>query len=150
MTFAFGKKSSDILAKVDPKLAQLARRAIELSPVDFTITEGLRSVERQQQLVAQGASQTMKSKHIEGRAIDVAPLIDGKVSYNDWGPFYTIADAFAKAAKELKIDARWGGCWDVPLRDWKKSAVNESAGYVERKRAKKQKPFLDGPHYEVI
>ena len=75
--FKLSKKSLDKLITVEPKLQSVVRRAIELTKVDFGVIEGIRTVERQEELVAKGASKTMKSKHIEGRAVDLMAYIDG-------------------------------------------------------------------------
>ena len=82
MTYALGQRSLDRLKGVHPDLQKVVRRAIELTPIDFTITEGLRTLERQKTLVAAGASQTLKSRHITGHAIDFAALVGGEVR---WG-----------------------------------------------------------------
>lgn len=115
------ERSLKNLQGVNPKLVAVVQKAAGTSEVSFIITEGLRTLERQKQLVAKGASQTMNSKHLTGRAIDVAPVIDGEVRW-DWPPFYKIADAMKKAAKELNIVIVWGGDW---------------------------KSFRDGPHFEL-
>lgn len=115
------ERSLKNLQGVNPKLVAVVQKAAGTSEVSFIITEGLRTLERQKQLVAKGASQTMNSKHLTGRAIDVAPVIDGEVRW-DWPPFYKIADAMKKAAKELNIVIVWGGDW---------------------------KSFKDGPHFEL-
>lgn len=121
MTFSLGPRSRERLQGVHPDLVKVVERALQLSLVDFTVTEGLRSVKRQEQLVAQGASRTMNSRHITGHAVDLAPIIDGKVSFA-WPPFYDIADAMKKAAAELGVAIVWGGDW---------------------------RTFKDGPHFEL-
>lgn len=113
--FAFSKSSKDKLAGVKPELRKLAERAIQLSPLDFTIVQGTRTVEQSAQNIANGVSflkDPSKSKHITGRAIDFAPLKGGKIDWNDHESFKTVADAFFAAAKELGINIRWGGDWN--------------------------------------
>lgn len=122
MTYSLSKRSEDKLVGVDANLVKVVCRAIELTEVDFGITEGLRTKERQALLVADGKSQTMNSKHIVGRAVDVVAYIDGKVSW-DKEHYVTISKAFKQAAKELNVTIRWGGDF---------------------------KSFFDGPHYELI
>ena len=82
MPYALGQRSLDRLKGVHPDLQKVTRRAIELTPIDFTITEGLRTLERQKTLVAAGASQTLKSRHITDHAIDFAALIGGEVRWD--------------------------------------------------------------------
>lgn len=110
MTFVLGKTSLARLDGVHPDLVSVVKKAITISEIDFTVTEGLRSVERQKQLVAKGASQTMSSRHITGHAVDLAALVDGKVSW-DWEYYYKLSDAMKKAAHELNISIEWGGDW---------------------------------------
>ncbi|MFD1189765.1 M15 family metallopeptidase [Phenylobacterium conjunctum] len=110
MTFALGAKSLARLEGVHPDLVRVVKRAIEITPVDFTVTEGLRTVERQRALVAAGASQTMKSRHITGHAVDLAALVLGEVRW-DWPLYAKLAGAMKAAAKELAIPLEWGGDW---------------------------------------
>ncbi|WP_162475625.1 M15 family metallopeptidase, partial [Candidatus Erwinia dacicola] len=94
---------------------KVTRRALELSPVDFGITEGLRSQERQKQMVAQSSSQTMNSRHLTGHAVDVVAYVGSDISWNM--PLYQqIAQAFKQASAELSIPVEWGGDWKT-LKD---------------------------------
>lgn len=104
----FSERSYTNLKGVNPKLIAVATLALKLSPVDFVVTEGLRTVARQRQLVAEGASRTMNSKHLEGRAIDVAALSGGVVSWN-FELYRQIASAFKQAAAQLGVSIEWGG-----------------------------------------
>ena len=97
--FKLSKKSLDKLVGVDPKLVRIVKRAIELSKIDFGISEGVRSVETQRKYVAAGKSQTMASKHIEGRAADLIAYVDGNVSW-ELNLYDDLADAMKKAAIE--------------------------------------------------
>lgn len=99
-----------ILNKVHPDLKAVALRAVKYSPLEFRITEGLRTKERQAELVKAGASRTMNSRHLTGHAIDFVAMVDGKVRW-DWPLYPKIADAFKRAAAELKIPIVWGGDW---------------------------------------
>ena len=115
MAFVLGSRSRARLKGVHPDLVRVVELALTYSPHDFTITEGLRSVARQRELKAAGASQTMNSRHITGHAIDFAVLVGGKVRW-DWPLYGQVAEAFKRAAKELKVPIIWGGDW-VSLRD---------------------------------
>lgn len=122
MTFSLSQRSENSLKGVDPKLVAVVRKAITITPIDFVVIEGLRSVERQKELVAKGASKTLKSKHLIGRAVDVAALVDGKITWDE--QYYRkIAAAFKQAAKELDVPIRWGGDF---------------------------KGFFDSPHFELL
>ncbi len=115
MTFALGAKSLARLEGVHPDLVRVVKRAIEITPVDFTVTEGLRTVERQRALVAAGASQTMKSRHITGHAVDLAALVMGEVRW-DWPLYAKLAGAMKAAAKEVGVQLEWGGDWKMKDR----------------------------------
>ena len=115
MAFVLGARSRARLNGVHPDLVRVVELALTYSPHDFTITEGLRSVARQRELKAAGASQTMNSRHITGHAIDFAVLVGGKVRW-DWPLYGQVAEAFKRAAKELKVPIIWGGDWKS-LRD---------------------------------
>lgn len=115
------EKDNKKLLGVNEKLIKVVKRAAELSPVGFVVVEGVRTLERQKELVAKGASRTLKSKHLEGRAVDVAPLVNGQVRW-DWPLYHKLAPSFKKAAEELGIKIVWGGDW---------------------------KSFPDGPHFEL-
>jgi len=139
--WSFSRRSLDNLKGVHKDLQALAHRALELSPVDFTIIDGVRTREEQRELVNSGASQTMNSRHLTGHAIDVAPYVDGAISW-DWEDYYPMADAFIQAAKELAIKIRWGGNWQVnDVRTWKGTARELNAQY--------DGSFPDGPHWEI-
>jgi len=98
------------LEGVHADLVRVVQRAADLSEVDFIVTEGLRSMKRQRELVAAGASKTLKSRHLTGHAIDFAPVVGGEVTWK-WPPFILIAEAFKRAARELGIAIVWGGDW---------------------------------------
>ena len=137
MTFKLGKKSRERLIGVHPDLTRVVERAIELTDVDFTVLEGIRSKARQEKLVASGASQTMNSRHLTGHAVDLGALVAGQVRW-DWGLYLRIAGAVRIASLELGIPIRWGGTWGL-LSDLKGDITAD----VLHKR------FPDGPHYEL-
>ncbi len=110
MTYKLGSRSLDRLNDVHPDLVKVIKRAIEITPVDFTVLEGRRSRARQKKLVSSGASKTMNSRHLTGHAVDIAPYIDGAVSWA-WPHYYPLAKAVKQAAKELGVSIKWGGDW---------------------------------------
>ena len=110
MSFIFGTRSLRALEGVHPDLVRVAHRALALTPTDFVITEGLRTLKRQQELLEAGASRTMNSRHLTGKAIDFAPVVAGKVRW-DWPLFPPIAAAFKEAASERGVPIVWGGDW---------------------------------------
>lgn len=104
------ERSLKRLQGVHDDLVRVVHRAAEVSEVDFIITEGLRTMKRQRELVAAGASKTLRSRHLTGHAIDFAPVVNGEVTWK-WPPFFLIADAFKRAARELGVAIVWGGDW---------------------------------------
>ena len=116
MGFKLGKTSLDRLKGVDETLVNVVKRAIEISEVDFTVMEGVRTLERQRELYAQGRTApgkivtwTMKSRHIEGKAVDLVPY---PLDWNDLEKFNKIKDAMFQAAREQDVNLRWGADWD--------------------------------------
>lgn len=110
MTFRLSSKSMSRLALVHKDLQEVVNAAIKVTTVDFAVIEGLRTLERQRQLVASGASKTMNSRHIHGMAVDLAAIVGGKVT---WQPlvYNIIADAMLSQAAKFQIPIIWGGSW---------------------------------------
>ncbi|KUO53207.1 MAG: hypothetical protein APF82_01055 [Sphingomonadales bacterium BRH_c42] len=121
MAYRLGLRSLARLRGVHPDLVRVVKRAIEITEVDFTVLEGVRTPKRQRQLVAQGASRTMRSRHLTGHAVDLGAWIGGTVRW-DWPLYYKIEAAMKQAAKELDVPIEWGGDW---------------------------KSFKDGPHWQL-
>lgn len=116
MGFKLGKTSIARLKGVDETLVNIVKRAIEISEVDFSVLEGVRTLERQRELYAQGRTApgkvvtwTMKSKHIDGKAVDLVPY---PLDWNDLSKFDKIRNAMFQAAKEQDVNLRWGADWD--------------------------------------
>tara|TARA_R100000742_G_C4245888_1_gene64837 strand:- start:225 stop:605 length:381 start_codon:yes stop_codon:yes gene_type:complete len=103
----FGKRSKERLKGVKPELVNVLNELVKI--MDVTIVEGLRTQERQDELVAQGASKTKFSKHIEGKAVDLAPY---PIDWNDRDRFHYMGGMIRGIAKQMKVNVRWGGDWD--------------------------------------
>jgi peptidoglycan L-alanyl-D-glutamate endopeptidase CwlK len=119
MPFQLGARSLSRLEGVNPRMVAVVKLAISISPVDFVVVEGVRTPERQRELYAQGRTKpgkvvtwTLKSKHIDGLAVDLAPWVNGAVDWNDLAKFDAIAKAMMTAAKQLNTPIRWGANWD--------------------------------------
>lgn len=119
--FRLSRRSLSNLNGVHADLARVVHRAIEITPVDFCVTEGLRTTERQKRLFAAGASRTMNSRHLTGHAVDLAALVGTEVRW-DWPLYHRIADAMKLAAAQMRVPLEWGG-------DWQR--------------------FRDGPHFQL-
>lgn len=149
MGYKFSARSLKNLAGVDPNLVEVMKLAIQYSTVDFAVTEGLRTVQRQRELVAKGASQTMKSKHIEGKAVDVVAYIGDRISW-EANLYDDIADAVKAAAQELNVSIKWGAAWTVnDIAEWDGTMQEASDSYVATRRQQGKRPFLDYPHFEL-
>lgn len=119
-------KSRIKLDGAHPDLRKVIMRAAELSSIDFTVLEVVRTVARQKELVAKGASKTMKSRHIPGadgfsHAVDIAPLDGGQVSWA-WPLYRKLAPIIKQAANDVGVSIEWGGDW---------------------------RSFKDGPHWQL-
>lgn len=149
MAFKLSTRSKERLIGVDPALVKVVRRAIELTNVDFGVTQGLRTEEEQRELVAKGASKTMKSKHLTGDAVDLAAYIGSRLSW-EITLYDDIADAMKLAAKEYGVKIRWGAAWHindiVSYEGTMQDATNE---YVDLRRSQGKRPFIDAPHFEL-
>jgi len=107
MSYILGSRSKQKLEGVHSDLVKVVERAIEITEQDFSVIEGMRTIERQKKLLADGKSTTMNSRHLTGHAVDLAPY---PMSW-DWKYFYPIADAMKEAAEELDVKIVWGGDW---------------------------------------
>lgn len=119
MSYELGQRSLNSLSGVHPDMVAVVSKAITITGVDFSVIEGLRSVERQKKLLDDGKSTTMNSRHITGHAVDMVPY---PVDWEDLERFETMAKAMKSAAEELSISIVWGGDW---------------------------KSFYDAPHFEL-
>ena len=144
--YTLSARSLRNLKGVHVDLVRVVKHALELTPVDFVVIEGLRTMKRQQELVASGASQTMNSRHITGHAVDLAAWV-GEVRW-DMGLYYQIASAMQKASRLTAIPVRWGGAW-VRLDTATKTPAQLVADYVASRRLAGKKAFIDGPHFEL-
>jgi peptidoglycan L-alanyl-D-glutamate endopeptidase CwlK len=146
--FEFGTASLEALAPVHKDLQKVAHRALALSTVDFRVVEGMRTLARQKQLVAQGKSKTMNSRHLTGHAIDFCPVVNGQLDWNNEKNFTEVAEAFRKAAVELDVEILWGRAWHLAL-NYHPSAQAALDSYVADSKKKGKRPFLDGPHVQL-
>jgi len=119
MGYKLGTRSLQNLSGVHPDMQAVVKKAIEITDVDFTVIEGIRHIERQRQLLKEGKSTTLNSRHITGHAVDMVPW---PVDWEDLDRFETMAKAMKDAAEELDISIVWGGDW---------------------------KSFYDAPHFEL-
>ena len=122
--FYLSQSSIDALQSVDIRLQKVIRRAFSYQRIDFTITEGLRTKERQKKLFDEGKTRTMNSKHLTGHAIDIHPYVAGVGLVTKYtSPYWDILATVIKIASiEEGYPLTWGGDW---------------------------KSFVDKPHWEL-
>lgn len=149
--FKLSARSRRNLVDVHPHLVRVVERALDLSAIDFVVLEGVRTIERQRELVASGASQTMAGRHLKGQsgfghAVDLGAWV-GEIRW-DMGLYYQLATAVQRAARESSTPIRWGGAW-VRIDTATQTPAQLVAEYVARCRAAKRKAFIDGPHFEL-
>ncbi len=116
MTFKFSTASQQRLIGVHPDLVKVMRHAITISSIDFKVLEGVRTLARQKQLVAEGASRTLNSRHLTGHAVDVVPMIAGKIRW-DWPLYHRLALVIKQAAIDKSVPIEWGGDWKGGFKD---------------------------------
>ena len=149
MAFKLSENSWKRLEGVDEDLVKVVERAIEITDIDFGVTEGLRTMERQKELVVKGASKTLKSKHLEGKAVDLAAYIGSRLSW-EITLYDNIADAIRAAAEELEVKIRWGAAWHIPdIVEYDGTMQDATDEYVELRRSQGRRPFIDAPHFEL-
>lgn len=147
--FKLSKKSLERLDGVDAGLVEVVKYAITVTRIDFGVTEGLRTMERQKELVAKGASQTLQSKHLDGSAVDLVAYIGDRVSW-ELNLYDDIADAMRLGAIEVGIPIRWGAAWNIPdIREWDGTMQDAMDFYIDERRKAGRRPFIDGPHFEI-
>lgn len=121
MAFKLGKRSRERLEGVHHDLVIVFATAIQRTEIDFAVIEGMRTLERQKELLAKGASKTLKSRHLTGHAVDIAPYVGGEIRW-DWPLYDKLEKTIKQAAKDCGIEVEWGGDW---------------------------KTFRDGPHWQL-
>ena len=102
MAYKLSTRSQERLMGVEPELKEVVYEAIKVTKIDFGVIEGLRTEEKQKQLVESGASQTMKSKHLDGLAVDLMAYINGRASW-ELNLYDDIADAMKEASRKNDI-----------------------------------------------
>ena len=153
--FKLSQRSLNKLDGVHPDLVAVVKRAIEITDVDFGVTYGVRTVEEQEKLVASGRSQTMKSKHLiqdtgYSHAVDLVAY-DGSDVVWEINVYDNICDAMARAADELEVPIKWGAAWsEGDIRFYEDTAEDAMNAYIDLRRSQGRRPFIDGPHFEMM
>jgi peptidoglycan LD-endopeptidase CwlK len=149
MSFRLSDRSMSMLQGVDEQLVATVKLAIAVAKIDFGVICGLRTMEEQRVLVDKGASKTMRSKHLEGKAVDLMAYIGSRGSW-ELNLYDDIADAMQEAAVETGAVLRWGAAWHIPdIRQWNGTMEDAMNAYVDLRRSEGKRPFIDGPHFEI-
>lgn len=146
--YHLGVKSLAELEGVHEDLVKVVRRAIEITPIDFAVVDGKRTLDEQRAYVASGASQTMDSRHLTGHAVDLVAFIGNKGRW-ELDLLCKIAMAMRSAAWELNVPIRWGGNWDLLITDVDTPPEDLVQDYIQKRTAAGRKPFVDAPHFEL-
>ena len=155
MSFRLSQRSMDRLEGVHPAMTGVVERAIQLTDVDFGVTQGVRTLDEQKANVAAGRSQTMKSKHLLqdygfSHAVDVVAYVGPDVSW-ELNLYDNICDAFKQAAKETGASVKWGAAWsEGDIRSYPGTAEDAMMAYVDLRRSQGRRPFIDAPHFELM
>ena len=156
MAFSLSSRSRGKLEGVHPDMVAVVERAIELTKVDFGVTYGVRTLEEQKRLYESGRSQTMNSKHLlqddtsYSHAVDVVAY-DGSDVVWEINVYDDICDAFKQAAEEKGVAIKWGAAWsEGDIRSYPGTAEDAMMKYVDLRRSQGRRPFIDGPHFELM
>jgi len=150
MGYKLGKRSLSRLEGVNDDLVTVVKYAIGVTKQDFSVICGLRTIEEQKALVAKGASQTMRSKHIDGNAVDLMAYCNGGGRW-ELNLYDEIADAMKEAAEASGVKLRWGAAWTIDnIAAWDGTAENAMNSYIDTRRSQGRRPFIDAPHFEVV
>ena len=150
MSFRLSDRSMSMLQGVDEQLVATVKLAILNTKTDFGVICGLRTMEEQRILVDKGASKTMRSKHLDGKAVDLMAYIgDGRASW-ELNLYDDIANAMKEAAIETGAVLCWGAAWHIPdIRQYKGSMEDAMNEYIDLRRSEGKRPFIDGPHFQI-
>ena len=150
MSFKLSQRSLDKLEGVHPDMVKCVKTAIGLTKVDFGVICGMRTEEEQRELVNKGASKTMKSKHLTGHAVDLMAYVGSRASW-ELNLYDDIADAMAQAAKTHNGPFKWGAAWSIGnIALWNSGMEGAMNSYIDLRRSEGKRPFIDGPHFELI
>ena len=103
----YGKRSRERLKGVDTKLVNVLNELIKI--MDVTIIEGVRSAERQEELLKKKATKVKYSKHMSGKAVDLAPY---PIDWEDRERFHYMGGMIRGIGQQLGVPIRWGGDLD--------------------------------------
>lgn len=150
MAFKLSGRSMKKLKGVNEGLVAVVKDAIGITKVDFGVTFGLRTLEEQKKLYESGRSQTMKSKHLEGRAVDLVAYFGSDISW-ELNVYDDICDAMAEAARKNDVAIKWGAAWsEGDIREYAGTAEDAMNAYVDLRRSQGRRPFIDAPHFEMM
>ena len=147
--FQLSQRSLGKMDGIKNELHSVVTTAIKVSTCDFGVICGLRSLGEQKSLLSKGATQTMKSKHLDGLAVDLMAYVSGRASW-ELNLYDDIADAMKEASRKNEIPIRWGAAWHIDdISKWTESMEDAMNSYIDLRRSQGRRPFIDGPHFEL-
>ena len=149
MAFKLSERSLGKLEGVNDSMKIVVMKAITLTKIDFGVICGLRTQEEQEELVAKGASKTMKSRHLTGDAVDLMCYIGSRGSW-ELNLYDDVADAMKQAAIETGAKICWGASWHIDdITKWDGTMQEAMNAYIDLRRSQSRTPFIDGPHFQL-
>ena len=156
MSFKLSQRSLDKLKGVHPDMVKCVKSAIEWTKVDFGVTCGVRSKSEQAELFKAKVTKTMNSKHLiqkstgMSHAVDLMAYVGSRASW-ELNLYDDIADAMAQASKTHGVPIKWGAAWSIGnIAQWNSSMEGAMNSYIDLRSSEGKRPFIDGPHFELI
>tara|TARA_B100000073_G_C23352096_1_gene419294 strand:- start:58 stop:552 length:495 start_codon:yes stop_codon:yes gene_type:complete len=147
--YFLNKESSELLDEVNSALAEVVRRAQAISDVQMQVIHGKRTSVQQDEFFRKGVTQGAKSPHMYGTAVDIVPVIEGRISM-EAEALDEVAMSMKFAAADLNTPIRWGGAWQITnLAKFEGMLEDIQAWYLEECVKEGVRPQLDPWHFEL-
>ena len=143
------EESEKYLAELNPALAEVVRRAVAISDIELQVIHGKRSGTQQQEFYRKGVTQSGTSPHLYGAAVDIVPIIEGRICF-EVETFDEVAMSMKYAAQDLNTPIRWGGAWHCQnLAAYEGMIEDLQSWYIEQCVENSTRICLDLPHFEL-
>lgn len=148
--FELSQRSLNNLVGVDQRLVDVVHRAIQSLLSTLLLSKVFITPEKQMEYYRKGASRiAVGGTHVQGRAVDLMAYLDDRASW-EFSLYDEIADAMKAAAMEQGVGIRWGGAWQISnICTWNDTMERANLAYIDWCRSRGQRPFIDGPHFEL-
>lgn len=143
------EESERILSEVNPALAEVVRRAVAISDIELQVIHGKRTGAQQEEFFRKGVTQGGSSPHLYGAAVDIVPIIEGRICF-EIEVFDEVAMSMKYAAEDLNTPIRWGGAWHCEnLATFQGMIEDLQNWYIEQCVEHGTRVHLDLPHFEL-